>query len=1040
MELPVSGASGSGDPIGGSADSRGPGHSSGPRPRIFGNYELIEEIARGGMGIVYKARQLVPGRVVALKMVLPGQLASEEVLNRFRIEAEAAASLDHPNIVPIYEVGEVEGVPYFSMRLIDGGNLRQWNDKCGARNGEWMRRAAALMAKVAGAVHYAHQHGVLHRDIKPSNILLDAGGGPYLTDFGLARLVAQSSDLTVSGAVVGTPDYMSPEQARGGTKDLTTAADVFSLGAVFYELLTGQAPFHGQTDLETRRRVAEEDVTRPSAISRAVSRDLQTICLKCLEKDPGRRYPSAEALAQDLGRWLRHEPIQARPASPATRAMKWTRRHWAAAALAAMALLGLAVYTARTTIDQGRLRRALAESLLHEGEALAANHHPAEAKERILKSLSLSFRARTTTLPAELSLADVYRFSPPPLMTLRGHRGTVTCVAVASDQRTLFSGGEDGTIRTWSCPLGRQEAVWAAHTGGVTCLALSPDGRFCVSGGVDKKIRIWDARKATLVRTIEGHQERVSALCFGPNGDSFASAGWDRTIRIWRPSSGAEVQLIQTEFERIPNIAFSPDGHRIVAGSKNRGFGIWKLGEPAKPAFFLPYERGVSVACAPDGNRILLGNAANGLGVVGLLDTSGNRGIQLSSAITGVAFLPPGKRAIAGADDGTVAVLDLVPTSPTLQLLLSEHEAAVTAVAAFADGHLAASSSEDGCIRIWDTRPAEVNSEALHAISRVVFSPDSLVFLSAGHGGQLKLWDAATGNLLLDYVGHDSVVLDAAFSPDGRRAASCGQDGTVRIWDVAAGAELRRSRLEHRAACCVGFSVDGRLILGGEAPKDYPAVPPDPNQSFKLHVWEVDTGRERCSPVAHRGGVFALAISADGRLVLTGGGDGKMKLWDTASWRALRSFDADTNFVGSIAFGPGAEQCVSAGNLGALRVWSLRTGAEINSLRLKEQAFCLSVCTSNSLMLAGMGSGNMRLWDLAAGRELHTFITGRQQGLAAVALAPNGRTAISADADGAMLWHLDRGAAWPRFEQAGSKARATLQQNPRDGAALRAPC
>jgi WD40 repeat protein len=1026
-ELPVSAGSGQFEIGPARGGEKSPGPSLAPSQKLgrFGNYELLEEITRGGMGIVYKARQLSAGRVVALKMVLQGHLASEEVLNRFQIEANAAAGLTHTNIVPIYDVGEVEGVPYFSMRLIEGGNLARFSAECGVRNAGWIRRAAALVAKIAGAVHYAHQHLVLHRDIKPSNILLDAQGEPYLTDFGLARLVARASDLTVSGAVVGTPDYMAPEQAQGGTKDLTTAADVFSLGAVFYELLTGQAPFHGQTDLETRRKVAEEEATKPSAINRAVNRDLQTICLKCLEKDPRHRYSSAQALAQDLERWQNDEPIQARPPGPATRAIKWTRRHRVVTAVAAVVLLSLAGYTITTRIDAGRLRRALAESLLHEGEALAANHHPAEAKERIVKSRSLSIEAKTTTLPAELSLADVYRFSPPPLMTLRGHRGKATCVAVASDQRTLFSGGEDGTIRIWSCPLGRQEAVRDAHPGGVACLALSPDGRFCVSGGTDKKIRIWDARKATPVRTIESQQERVSALCFAPNGDTFASASWDRTIRIWRLSSGAEVQVLRTDFDRIPNIAFSPDGHRVVAESENGGFGIWKLDDPGGLAVFMPYRRGVSVAWTPDGGQIVHGNMAGEFGVMDLVDASRNRGIRLTSAVTGLGLLPPGKRAIAGTDDGTLAILDLSPENPVLQLELSEHDAAVTAVAAFPDGRLAASSSEDGTIRVWDALPAEEKMEGLHPVCSVVFSPDGLLFLSSGHGGQLDLWDAATGNPLMDYVGHDYVVLDAAFAPDGRRAVSCGQDGTVRIWDVAGGAELRRFRSEHRTVCSVGFSADGRLILGGEAPEDYPASKPDPSEWFRLHVWEADTGRERCKPIAHRGGVLALAISPDGRSVLTGGGDGKMKLWDPASGRVLRSFDADQNLVRSIAFGPGGEQCVSAGSQRALRIWNVRTGREINFLRIKEEPSCLSVCGANSLMLAGMDSGNLGLWDLATGRELHRFITGHQQG-------------VSGGAYSAMLWHLDRGAAWHRFEEAASKARATLQHNPHDGAALRA--
>jgi WD40 repeat protein/tRNA A-37 threonylcarbamoyl transferase component Bud32 len=1041
-ELPISGDSNQPESGRGERQVHGPASAlpSGTNVRCFGNYELLEEIAHGGMGVVYKARQLAPERIVALKMVLPGQLTREDALNRFRIEGEAAAHLDHPNIVPIYEVGEEEGVPYFSMRLVEGRNLAQFNAECGVRNGEWMRKAAALMSKTARAVHYAHQHGVLHRDLKPSNILLDAHGEPYLTDFGLAKLVTRSSDLTLTGAVVGTPDYMSPEQAQGGAKDVTTASDLFSLGAVFFELLTGQAPFHGGTDLETRRRVVEEEAARPSAINHAVNRDLQTVCLKCLEKNPRRRYHSAGALAQDLERWLRHEPIQARPASPATVAMKWTRRHWAATALAVMALLSLAGYALTTTRHQRQLRLALAESLLHEGEALAANHQPAEAKDRIERSRKLSLETRTTTLPAELSLADIYRFSPPPLMTLRGHRGCVTCVAVSSDGRRLYSGGQDGTIRTWSCPLGWQEAVWDAHAGGVTCLAVSRDGRYCVSGGMDKKIQIWDGQKATLVRTIEGDGQPVSALCFAPEGNTFASASWSGAIRIWRVSSGQECQVIQTDLDRIPRIAFSPDGSRVAAGGERGGLGVWRLDDPGHPRRFSPEQRNVCVAYAPDGDRVLIGNSEGGLAINSLSDPTENKSERFTSAITDVSFLPPGKRAIVGTRNGNIAVFDFAPKDPVVQLLLSEHAAAVTQVAAFADGRLAASSSEDGTIRIWDTLPARerLKADDADAFSSVVFSPDGLLFLSAGQGGQLKLWDSATGKLLRDYVGHDWVVMDAAFSPDGRRTVSCGQDGTIRIWDVTGGTELRRFSLEHRTVCRVGFSADGRLILGGEAPENYPASKPVPSEWFKLHVWEADTGRELCAPVAHRGGVFALGISACGGGVLTGGGDGKLKLWDPLTWRALRSFNADQDFVRSIAFGPTGESCLSVDSQRALRVWSLISGEEIKSLHLNEQALCLSAWTSNSLVLAGMEGGNMRLLDLATPRELHRFAMGNQADLWAVGLTPDGSLGVSSSTAGAMLWRLDRGAAWLRLEEAALQSRAPLQHNAHDGTALRA--
>src|SRR5262249_53483300 len=377
--------------------------------RSFGDYEISGEIARGGMGVVYKARQVSLNRLVALKMIRSQALASEAEVRRFHDEAEIAAGLDHPNLVPIYEVGEHEGQHFFSIKLVEGGSVAGFRGVAPADR-DYQRRVARIVAAVAHAVHHAHQRGLLHRDLKPGNVLLDSDGTPHVTDFGLAKRVGGDSGVTQSGAVVGTPSYMAPEQAMA-TRALTTAADVYGLGAVLYDLLTGRPPFVGASPLDTLEQVLHTEPVPPRAHAPAVDRDLETVCLNCLRKDPARRYPSAEARAEDPERWLGGEPIRARSVGRAERLVKWARRRPTAAALVAVvavalvALLGGGVYynrelEARNADIRKQLRRALdAEQAAREAEQAArdAGQVAKERGDRLQDALLLTRRQRYNT-------------------------------------------------------------------------------------------------------------------------------------------------------------------------------------------------------------------------------------------------------------------------------------------------------------------------------------------------------------------------------------------------------------------------------------------------------------------------------------------------------------------------------------------------------------------------------------------------------------------------------------------------------------------
>ena len=481
----------------------------------FGDYELIQEIARGGMGIVYAARQKSLNRIVALKRILHGTLADAGQVRRFRAEAEAAARLHHPNIVGIYEIGEHEGQQYFSMEYIEGQNLADL-----VREGPLpARRAAEFLKTIATAVAYAHQQGVLHRDLKPSNVLVDEHDQPHITDFGLAKLLTGDADLTLSGQVLGTPSYMSPEQAAGDRAAVGPGADIYSLGALLYHLLTGRPPFVAEAQAETLRQAREAEPAAPRSLNPSVPPDLETICLKCLAKESPRRYATAQALAADLGRFLRGEPIHARPVTRVERAWSWCRREPALATALAVVALALVVVPVVASVSARRVQsargnetqqRQRAERLASEEKARQhyAGQHAALAATRerqrasaVAQTLGME-RAETAFAKGAnpdgmATLATLLRTSPTnrvvterllsalsvlewPLLARRAAAATghVTEAVFSPDGTLLATGTDQGTVRLWEVATGEPRTPPLSLTGVVKRIRFGAQSRF----------------------------------------------------------------------------------------------------------------------------------------------------------------------------------------------------------------------------------------------------------------------------------------------------------------------------------------------------------------------------------------------------------------------------------------------------------------------------------------------------------------------------------------------------------------------------------